>query len=277
MDTQQPNPWAASPEVQPIDVQPVPTRQLYSVRSVAVAAFFGGPIGGAIVLALNYRRLGRPAAAAASVVLGALATVGLGAVALGLPEKFPNFALPAIYIGALVGLAVWLQGPALEAHRGQGGREASAWKALGIGAVCLVVILGGAFLYFALLPEDLGQQMTFGPGEDLYYRRGATAEDARRLGAALQRCGFFDGVGGKDVLLERGDRGFVVTFVVQEGVWDDPASVARFTIIGRLLSALAFGHKPIEVRLSDQYLSIKKALPNIQGVSLPSDAADTSD
>src|SRR4051794_29739018 len=62
-----------------------PRYNLYSANLVALAAFLGGPVGGSVVMAFNFVRLGRTAAAVGIVALGAVAAVGLVALAFVLP------------------------------------------------------------------------------------------------------------------------------------------------------------------------------------------------
>src|SRR5690349_2588639 len=66
---------------------PPPSYRLYDRYAVALATFLGTPAAGGVLLAMNYRRLGRPERALLSVVLAILATALLIAVGLVLPNK----------------------------------------------------------------------------------------------------------------------------------------------------------------------------------------------
>jgi hypothetical protein len=114
---------------------------LYTPGHVAIATFFGTPLGGAIVMALNERRLGRPNAAIATVLLGALASAVVVGIAVALPDDFPGAPLG---IGSLLAMRYAAQlrhHEALTAHASTGGRKGSGWAAFGIGLACAVVVM----------------------------------------------------------------------------------------------------------------------------------------
>jgi hypothetical protein len=137
------NPYAA-PEsfaaAAPVVVQ-ARGKKLHTENHVALAAFLGSPLAGSIVLAINFARLGRQAAALGSLLLGTLATVVLFGLAFAVP--LPNGA------GVLLGLgyamlmrliAKRLQGEELAAHVKAGGAIASAWSAVGISIIAFVAL-----------------------------------------------------------------------------------------------------------------------------------------
>ena len=122
----------------------VPDFKLYSSRQVGFAAFLGAPLGGAWLLALNFRRLGHRGAARISLLIGVLATAGVFALAFVLPESFPDTVLPVLVAVASSAIAKSLQGEAYEAHVQSAGARSSTWKAAGVGltaAVCSTVLL----------------------------------------------------------------------------------------------------------------------------------------
>ena len=84
-------------------------------------------------MAINYRRLGKGAAAIHAVVWSAVATVGVLIAGMLVPDwaHIPNVAFLVPQILGMYGLAKELQGPAVEAHRREGGRLASAWARRG--------------------------------------------------------------------------------------------------------------------------------------------------
>ncbi len=117
------------------------TGKLYHTRAIVGATVLGSPIAGAILMAHNYRRLGRPGAAAA-VLLGGFALV---AVLLLMTSGTTSFEL--IRDTSMVGVATMalaarlLQWKYVKEHVKAGGSLASGWDALGIAALCLVVIV----------------------------------------------------------------------------------------------------------------------------------------
>ncbi len=134
------------------------SKKLYNQQKILIATFFGGPLAAGILIRKNYMNMGEPQKGLAALIIGIIVTILLFAGIFSLPEttvsKIPGVIIPAIYI-AIIGLIVnYSQGKAIEAHRDAGGAFYSFGKAIGIGLVCLVVILGIlAAIYFLSLPD----------------------------------------------------------------------------------------------------------------------------
>src|SRR5437588_3863440 len=96
--------------------------KLYTPRQVGMAAFLGAPLGGAVLIAVNYARLGNRKGARIAIVLGFAATAALIGLALWLPipKSFPHVVIPMLVAWATAGIAVWLQGAALAARGAEG-------------------------------------------------------------------------------------------------------------------------------------------------------------
>jgi hypothetical protein len=125
--------------------------KLYSPGSVTIATLLGSPLAGAIVMALNYDRMGQRKTAWQCCALGFVGTVALFALGIIFP-KLPNGAA----VGSVVGMyyaAKSAQGPQFQQHIQQGGRADSPWKAAGIGLLCLVVIGFFIVAFAALFPK----------------------------------------------------------------------------------------------------------------------------
>jgi hypothetical protein len=72
----------------------------------------------------------------------------------------------------------------------------------------------------------------------------------------LKTDGFFQGRGA-DVLLSRHSKNTTISFVVRDGVWQDPAAVSEFEKIARD-GASAVGGLPVTLRLMTTQLEAKK-------------------
>jgi hypothetical protein len=110
--------------------------------------------------------------------------------------------------------------------------------------------------------RNVRKQMTVGKAflgahDIVYYFGAATEADANALGRALQSAGYFTD-SGVTVALLKGE-GTVVSFVVQDGVWDEPAAVATLDALVRRI-APAVGGLPIEVRLLDREMGVRKVV-----------------
>ena len=169
----------------------IPTYPLYDQQAVAGATFLGSPVAGSILLALNYRRLGRTGAAAMAITLGALATIVLMFIGFSLPSKAPRAIVAALPMLLMMMLAKKLQGPAVEAHKKAGGPPCPRLKAAGIGLACLAVVVGiAAAVYFAQIAR-LGTKVTIGTKDEIYYSHDATREQTLALGEALKTERYF--------------------------------------------------------------------------------------
>jgi hypothetical protein len=124
--------------------------KLYTPPQVGVASFLGGPIAGCLLLASNYAALERPSARIQAIVWGLVATAATLALALVLPERFPNTAIPIAYTAALYNFAKYTQDKTYVDHLAAAGRQ-PYWKVITIGVASLVavlVVLGAYFWFF---------------------------------------------------------------------------------------------------------------------------------
>jgi hypothetical protein len=99
-------------------------------------------------------------------------------------------------------------------------------------------------------------RVAFASKDHVIYLGQATDSQAQALGQALQIAGFFEGKG-TDVFFSRHSDGTVLSFVVGDGVWDDPALVADFEKITRQ-AAPSIGGLPLHLRLVNRLLEVKK-------------------
>ncbi len=257
MDTPFAPPPVAAPMVPSYYADP-PQYKLHQPGGATLATFLGSPVAGAIVLALNFHKLGRSSAAIVSVILGLLATILLIVLALVLPEKTPHllFLIPQIAVMAV--LAKSLQGPAVDRHKALGGKIASMWVSAGIGLIGLVIFGSAIVAYVMLSAPNLGTKIVIGTKDEVYYKGAATAQDAQSLAQVLKTTGFFTDRG-VSVALSKGPEGTIVSFVVQDGAWNDRSVAAEFDTIGRTI-APAVGGLPITIRLMNNATETKKEI-----------------
>lgn len=104
-------------------------------------------------MALNYRRLDNSAGARLALLLGAIATILIMAIAFVLPDNFPNSLLPAAYTFAMFQTAKSMQGSMYDQHIANGDSKASGWAATGIGILSLLCIVVALFAFVFFAPE----------------------------------------------------------------------------------------------------------------------------
>ena len=245
-----------NPYAPPVAEPPAPPRPLYNVGHIVLATFLGSPLAGAILMALNYRRL-NPPLMVVTLLLGALATVVVMAIAFVVPDNFPNMVIPGAYTGGMAAVASATQGQAIKQAAAAGEAKASGWRAAGVGVATIVPVLVLTLGVAMLLPED---KVTFGPDheQEIYLEGGATEQDARKLDSALREAGFF-GDQPASVYLKKEQSGWLVTVVLVDGAWDEPDTVAFFRELADELTA-TLGSGRVRIALANEYLMVKKTL-----------------
>jgi hypothetical protein len=125
--------------------------RFYSQKAIALATYFGGPLAAGVLVRQNFINLGKEESGKNALITGIVSTlllfVGLFSVPDHIIDKIPNAAIPAIYTGIIYLIVERLQGQTLKIHKEQNGLFYSGWKATGIGAICLVILMGGIFGY----------------------------------------------------------------------------------------------------------------------------------
>jgi hypothetical protein len=215
------------PEAAPTPAQPAapgewgeivrPPYKLWSPGLIGLVAFLGGPVGPLLMMAINYDRMGKRAAAWTTAMCFVLTAGVIIVLANTLPDNTPS----AVVISVSSFIAIYiaarrLQGEPYEAHMRAGGPTASGWSAAGMGVLGIALFLG-AFVAaaFAFDLGGFGTRVDFGGGQEIYYARGATEADARALGQVLRQAGFFDGRSPAAVRVAcEGDR-MIVSFILQ--------------------------------------------------------------
>jgi hypothetical protein len=248
-------PWDRDEE---IDVSR-PGPALHHPGHATLATFLGSPLAGSIILALNYHRLGRAGAAWLSLLFGLLSTVGLMTLGFLLPEGVTL--LPAlVFLVAMHVLARALQQKPYEEHVDRGGPTAGAGSAVGVGLLCMVLVLGGAFgVGYAYDTWTAPPKLVYAPGKEIYYKEGATEADARRVGDLLQAEGYFQGSPEAAVVVSR--RGpVVVSFCMVRGAWNEPQTLEFFRGLIPLLSQNVFGGQEVVIELCDESLTVRRTL-----------------
>ena len=245
---------------------PTPTYSLYTMWSVLVANFFGSLLGSGIVLAINYRRLGRPAAAFNALLGFGFASFALIPLAYFSPEEIPSAVYWLPQVIAVYAVAKGLQGDALNRHRWAGGPLASSWGAFGIGLATLPVVLV-AFFAFAIGYESLAgtpghwfdaESVAVAPDDEVYFEGEATARDARQVGTALKDAEYWE-PGEEAVLISKRDGALAVSFPLREGAWNEPDVIEYYRFLGDQMPAEKLG-RPLWIYLCDENWETKATL-----------------
>lgn len=121
--------------------------KLYTINQGVFATFLGGPLGGAILLAQNYKQFGSPQSARRAAVIGVVAACALVPLSMVVSERMPSFVLPLFYTIAFRLIAERLQGAELKSRIEAGAERQSWWRTVGITVFALLsttlLLLGG--------------------------------------------------------------------------------------------------------------------------------------
>jgi hypothetical protein len=262
-----PLPIAPRPAERPLVLFPEvsrPAYRLFSPGQIGLVAFLFGPGGGLLPLGINYYRLGKAAATWMTVGVGLVIVAGFFALGISVPESFPFICVGFVLFLILWAAAWGLQGNTYQAHLRNGGQSASGLAVLVTGVLGLGLFLGAMFgsslLYEPIFFASLGQKITFGRQEELYFKGGVTRAEANLLGRLLQEAGYFNGNGGKTVQVSREGSRFVIAFVVARRTWEDARIHEGFRTLASLASEKVFDGRLVEVRLCDENMRVREKL-----------------
>ena len=135
--------------------------------------------------------------------------------------------------------------------------SSGVWKLVRVGVTILLVAFAG--LAWFGRKSKMGTKLQVTSKESVNYSGTATEQEAQALGRALQATGYFSGTSELDVLFHKGDDGVSVSFVLQDGKWNEPQVVAGFESFGRQIAS-AVGGPPFTLLLIDDKLNTKKTL-----------------
>jgi hypothetical protein len=131
------------------------------------------------------------------------------------------------------------------------------WKLVRIGVTVLVILL--SVLAWIGRKSKMGTKLQITKQESVNYSGTVTEQEAQSLGRVLQETGYFSGESERDVLYNKGEDGVSVSFVLQDGKWNDAEVVAGFENFGRQI-ATTVGGPPFTLHLIDGKLNTKKSL-----------------
>jgi hypothetical protein len=232
----------------PAATTPRPAYRLFNANAVAIAAFLCSPLGGAVLIAVNFVRLGKPRKGAFAVLAGLIAT--LPAVLINWNGPTPVGSVASVALALLLFFCTWqiaheIQGDTVQEHLEAGGQLATNFTAFltGIATLATVVALSYA-VFFALQPR----KVVVGTNEILY--SGLTSRStAIALGNQLKNDPSFLHRG-TTVLIDREVGSRTLSFVVQDGAWDQAGILSSFEEFARK-AAPTLGGLPIDIQLLD--------------------------
>jgi hypothetical protein len=221
--------------------------RLFDADAVGLAAFICSPLAGAILMAVNYRRLGKAGKGVLAVILGLIATALTILIKWNWNTSLGSGALAILFFICTWQIAKEVQGKAVEEHTARGGQLGSRWTAFFVGIATLAVLLG--VICAAVYQNQNHKMVVIGTKDQVIYSGIATKANATALGNALKSHEYFQDRG-VTVLLNKGIGRTTISFGVQDGVWNQAGMLSSFEELAREV-APAVGGLPVQVHLVD--------------------------
>ena len=135
---------------------------------------------------------------------------------------------------------------------------ARSWRWFVSTALAVAVTLALTFAIIRSKRSGDVPRVVVGTKDVVYYTRRATRQDAQALGRALQSAGYLKDRG-TGVILAKGSAGAAISFVLNDGAWDQPDAISNYGEIGRQI-APSVGGFPLRISLVDEKLAVRKSL-----------------
>jgi len=108
--------------------------------------------------------------------------------------------------------------------------------------------------------NSYGDKIKVNNKSEVYYKDGASKEEAQALGDFLLKNNYFDSLSEKTVQLTKTKDTFNVKFVVDKAKIEKDANTEfLFQILGAAISSSVFKNKPVKIVLADTYIKAFKA------------------
>lgn len=141
--------------------------QFYTNKAIGIASFIGGPVAAGYLIRENFKAINQTQKGNTILIISIITTIALFALIFSIPEhiieKVPNIIIPAAYTA---GIVLWVEhtfGTIFKQHEENKYAFYSVWRAVGIGAVSLLLLIIGIF-GFMYLSTDM-------EAENLYFER----------------------------------------------------------------------------------------------------------
>jgi hypothetical protein len=232
-----------------------PEYRLFDAGNVGLAAFICCPLGGAILIAVNYFRLGKAFRGTLAVIVGSIGIALSSLLKLTWPTASGSsdrlkYDAVAILFAAVMWFCTWTiakqeQGGAIREHTMRGGQLGSDWTAGWVGVATLVgLLIAGASAMYVYQQHKV---VMIGTKDQVIYSGLATRSDATALGDFLKHNQYFLDAGAA-VLVKKGIGGKTISFALQDGIWDEAGMLSKFEELSRE-AAPTVGGLPVDVQL----------------------------
>ena len=138
---------------------PKPGLKLYKDSAIYIGTFLGGPLVAGYLAAENFKQLGQKEKVTKTWLIAIVVTIVIFGGVFLIPgiEKIPNYIIPLAYTLVAQLLIQRFQGAAVKAQIAAGGQTYTAWRAVWIGLVGLVILLAIIFVILFFTDKELFQ------------------------------------------------------------------------------------------------------------------------
>jgi hypothetical protein len=122
-------------------------QKIYTLRSIQVATFLGGPLVAGYLISENYRVFNEDKKSKMAILIGVFATILLLVIIFMLPDtkKVPTYIIPLAYSWGAYVLVQQLMGVQMKAHFAAAGEAYTIWRAILASLIAAAITLAGIF------------------------------------------------------------------------------------------------------------------------------------
>lgn len=199
----------------------------FSIKSISVATYLGGPLAGGILVSLNFKRFQQNDKAFWTLIISFLATLVLMWAIFQIPdsmiEKVPNFLIPLLYTPIVAFIAEKLQKQEIQKLEEQEGEKEHWWKAAGVGLLGAILTFAISFQIASSEPPFSGEKFLYGELEHEIYYQGESIDEAflHSVAVDLERIGYFTNDFTQAAHIEEWKTRYIFSIYIDETFWEN--------------------------------------------------------
>ena len=122
-------------------LDPTLTNRIYSVRSIRIATFIGGPLVAAYLIASNFKQLGEENKVGRTWLWSMLIFIGILVISFSLPDSIPNIAYNLVYFLVASFFVQKYQAEQIDTHINSGGLTYKTYRAVLVAILSMVILI----------------------------------------------------------------------------------------------------------------------------------------
>jgi predicted neutral ceramidase superfamily lipid hydrolase len=117
------------------------TNKIYSVRSIRIATFIGGPLVAAYLMAANFKQFGEEHKVTRTWLWSILIFIALIIISFFLPDSIPNIVYNLVYLLIASFFVQKYQAEKIDSHINSGGLTYKTYRAVLIAIVSMIIMV----------------------------------------------------------------------------------------------------------------------------------------